>query len=102
MDRLTGCRPISNGAWQWVWLTKAAGRRRYAMAKLKTNSRGENNGRCPMVQEIMAQQRDDAVARQCRPAVSNRIRQAFTISAETIGNGAQILTKAAAAHPNVV
>src|SRR5439155_25545309 len=80
---------------------KAARRRRCAMARSKTNSRGGNNGLPPMAQEIISQPGDDAAAQRRRSEVSSRIRQACTISAETFGNGALTLIKEATGQPIV-
>src|SRR6266481_1597526 len=81
---------------------KAARRQRNAMAKLKTNFRGGNNGLRPMAQEIITHSQGVAAARRCRSEVSSLTHQACTISAETFGNGVSILTKAARAQPVVI
>src|ERR1041385_1907010 len=71
---------------------KAVRHPKHATAKLRTNSRGGNNGLPQATQEIMREQ--GVASQRCPSEVLSRIRQVYSISAATFGNGVSILIKA--------
>src|SRR5438552_7092856 len=73
---------------------KAARRRKRVTAKLRTNFRGANNGHRQTAQEIMRELQESDAAQRCPLEVLSPIRQAYTISAGTFGNGASTPIKA--------
>src|SRR6267142_6091103 len=74
---------------------KAVRHPKRAMARLRTNFRGANNGLPQTTQEIMREHREGAAALQrCQQEVLSPIRQAYTMSAGTFGNGVSTLIKA--------
>src|SRR5882672_6631683 len=73
---------------------KAVRRPKRATAKLRTNFRGANNGLRQTTQEIIREHREGDAAQHCPSEILNPIRQAYTISAGTFGNGVSTLIKA--------
>src|SRR5712675_3452137 len=73
---------------------KAARHPKRATARLRTNFRGVNNGLRQTTQEIMQELREGDAPPHCPSEVLNPIRQAYTISAGTFGNGVATLIKA--------
>src|SRR5581483_12261287 len=92
IDNLIGSQPTRNGARPLGCKTRLGQRRRRVTVRLRTNSRGENNGHRPPAPGVTARLKN--ALGQCLSEDLNRTRQAFMISAGTSGSGAPISIKA--------
>src|SRR5262249_39023328 len=100
IDNRIDCRRTRNGVRPLVCKMKSAERHKRETEKSKTSFRGANNGRHPPAREVIPCRK--SAAEQRRSEASRRIRQAFSISAATFGNGAPILTKAERAERRAI
>src|SRR5215208_279690 len=77
---------------------KAVSRPKRGTAKSRTSFRGANNGLCQTTREIIQERQEGDAPQRFLLEVLSPIRQDYTISAGTFGNGASTPIKAMTVH----